>query len=397
MSMDDRTTPRSRGQAQIILAVSPADGLVAVPVGEQYPWANTALQLTPGFERCPDGTYALRDVDTAAPILRALADTARRHRVHLFGGSRTYLGDYAAALANCLPGQWTVKVEVYSHPVWQEDLVPLLWDAGELIDCVEHIRIPYAAQLANGAGIELLLAERPGSTDEYLLGSFASATFDDNYADPHAPASIVLPSDTAHAAGLVTGTFLPAYEQAVHERLLAAVEAAHGRLEELHATWTAIQHSGRYGDGTHLDPATLGHTRQQYLEESSVEWRRLRPHAAALLSRVRPVAGAEDSASLDRLHQLLHPDVAEPPWPAAPSSPPALQPCSPAALQPSTAQPRSSAGGGPTPRPYCARHTPLAPSALLPRSGPRFPLPAQPRPPSPVIGSGERPAADDLP
>ncbi|WP_159048177.1 hypothetical protein [Streptomyces sp. XY511] len=118
MSMDDRTTPRSRGQAQIILAVSPADGLVAVPVGEQYPWANTALQLTPGFERRPDGTYALRDVDTAAPILRALADTARRHRVHLFGGPRTYLGDYAAALADGLPRQWTVKVEVYSHPVW---------------------------------------------------------------------------------------------------------------------------------------------------------------------------------------------------------------------------------------------------------------------------------------
>ncbi|MFB6509043.1 hypothetical protein [Streptomyces virginiae] len=167
-----------------------------------------------------------------------------------------------------------MKVEVCAHPVWQEDLVPLL-NAGELIDCVEHIRIPYAAQLTNGAGIALLLAERPGSTDQYLLGSFA--TFDDNYADPHAPISIVLSSDAAHAASLATGTFLPAYKQAVHERLLAAFEAAHGRLEELHATWTAIQYSGCYSDGTRLDPATLGHTQQQYLEESSVEWRRLRP------------------------------------------------------------------------------------------------------------------------
>lgn len=324
--MDDRTTLRSRGLAQIILAVSPADGVVAVPVGEQYSWANTALQLTPGFERRPDGTYALRDVDTAAPILRALADTARRHRVHLFGGPRPYLGDYAAALADGLPGEWTVKVEVYAHPVWQEDLVPLLWDSGELIDSVEHIRIPYAAQLTNGTGIGLLLVERPGSADEYLLGAFASVTFDDNYADPHAPSSVVLPSDAAHAADLVTGTFLPAYEQAVHERLLAAVEAAHGRLEELHATWTAIQNSGRYGDGTLLDPATLGHTEQQYLEESSVEWRRLRPHAAQLLSRVLPVAGAEDFGALDRLHQLLHPDAAVSTWPAAPSSPAALPP-----------------------------------------------------------------------
>ncbi|MFJ9789408.1 hypothetical protein [Streptomyces globosus] len=325
MSMDDRTTPRSRGLAQIILALSPADGLVAVPLGEQYRWAHTALQLTPGFERRPDGTYALRNVDTAEPILRALADTARRHRVLLFGGARPYLGDYATALTNGLPGTWTVKIEVYAHPVWQEDLVPLLWDAGELIDSVVHSRISYAAQLTNGAGTELLLVERPGSADEYLLGAFASGTFDDNYAEPHAPSSVVLPSDAAHAAGLVTGAFLPAYEQAVHERLLTAVEAAHGRLEELLAEWTAIQQSGRYSNGSRLDPATLGHTEQQYLEESSVEWRRLRPHAAELLSRVHPVAGAEDSASLGRLHQLLHPDAAAS-WPAPPSSPADLPP-----------------------------------------------------------------------
>ncbi|MCX4529238.1 hypothetical protein OG982_26690 [Streptomyces sp. NBC_01551] len=326
MSMNDHTAPRSRGLAQIILALSPADGLVAVPVGEQYRWADTALRLTPGFERRPDCTYALHDVDTAKPNLLALAENARRHRVHLFGGARPYLGDYAAALADGLPGSWTVKVEIYAHPVWQEDLVPLLWDAGELIDSVEHIRIPYAAQLTNGTGTELLLAERPGSAHEYLLGAFASATFDDNYADPHAPSSVVLPPDAAHAAGLVTGTFLPAYEQAVHERLLVAVEAAHGRLEELHTAWTAIQQSGRYNDGTLLDPATLGHIEQQYLDETSVEWRRLSPHAAELLARVRSAAGGEDSASLDRLHQLLHPAAAVSMWPAPPSSPAALPP-----------------------------------------------------------------------
>nr|WSW42368.1 hypothetical protein OG296_04035 [Streptomyces sp. NBC_01001]WSW63190.1 hypothetical protein OG513_34050 [Streptomyces sp. NBC_00998] len=324
--MDDRTTPRPRGLAQIILALSPADGLVAVPVGEQYGWADTALRLTPGFERRPDCTYALHDVDTAKPNLLALAENARRHRVLLFGGPRPYLGDYATALADGLPGTWTVKVEIYAHPVWQEDLVPLLWDAGELIDAVEHSRIPYAANLTNSAGIELLLVERPGSAHEYLLGCFASTPFDDNYADPHAPSSIVLPSDAAHAAGLVTGTFLPSYEQAVHERLLATVEAAHGRLEELLAEWTAIKQSGLYSDGTRLAPATLGHTEQQYLEETSVEWRRVRPHAAELLTRVRPMAGGEDSAALDRLHQLLRPDAAVSTWPAATSSPAALPP-----------------------------------------------------------------------
>ncbi|MFD6874274.1 MULTISPECIES: hypothetical protein [unclassified Streptomyces] len=136
----------------------------------------------------------------------------------------------------------------------------------------------------------------------------------------------MLPSEAAHAAGPVAGTFLPAYELAVHDRLLAAVEAAHGRLEELHATWTAIQRSGRYSDGIRLDPATLGHTEQQYLEGGSVEWSRLRPHAADLLSPMRPVAGAENSASLDRLHQLLHPDAESSTWPAPASSPAALPP-----------------------------------------------------------------------
>ncbi|MFD6874275.1 MULTISPECIES: hypothetical protein [unclassified Streptomyces] len=129
-------------------------------------WANTALQLTPGFERRPDGTYALREVDTAAPTLRALADTPRRLRVRLLGGPHPYFGDYATAPADGLPGTWTVGVGVYAYPLWQEDLVPLLWDAGELIDSMEHVRIPYAAQLTNGAGTELLLVEQPGSAHE---------------------------------------------------------------------------------------------------------------------------------------------------------------------------------------------------------------------------------------
>ncbi|MFG2294654.1 hypothetical protein [Streptomyces sp. NPDC048603] len=325
--MDDRTKSPSKGLAQIILALSPADGLVVVPLGEQYRWANTALQLTPGFKQRPDGTYALRDVDTAAPILLALADTARRHRVHLFGGPRPYLGDYAAALANGVPGEWTVKVEVYAHPVWQEDLVPLLWDAGELIASVEHARIPYGAELTSSAGIELLLVERPGSAHEYLLGSFASTPFDDNYADPHAPRAVVLPSDTARAASLVTGTFLPAYEQAVHERLLAAVEAGQARLEELHGTWAVIDASGRYTDGTPLDQPTLSHIADQYLVESAREFRHLRPHAAQLLNRIDAVTGMppEDAAALARLRKLLPIAAPQAMWPAPlAASPPRL-------------------------------------------------------------------------
>ncbi|GGP98926.1 hypothetical protein GCM10010215_25800 [Streptomyces virginiae] len=259
--MDDRTTPRSRGQAQIILAVSPADGLVAVPVGEQYPWANTTLQLTPGFERRPDGTYALRDVDTAAPILRALADTARRHRVHLFGGPRTYLGDYAAALADDLPEQCEGR----------------------------GLRTPGVAGRPRPPPVGRGRTHR-------LRGCW--------------------PPSKRHTEGSRNST-----RRGQRSSTPAATATA--------PAWTRPRwriRTRRTRCWRSSAPSRLGHTQQQYLEESSVEWRRLRPHAAALLSRVRPVAGAEDSASLDRLHQLLHPDVAEPSWPAAPSSPPALQP-----------------------------------------------------------------------
>ncbi|MET9430007.1 hypothetical protein [Streptomyces sp. NPDC003036] len=84
--------------------------------------------------------------------------------------------------------------------------------------------------------------------------------------------------------------FLPAYERALHERLLAAVEAGHARLEEIRAS-----------GGSDLA--------RHYAEESTTIFRRLRPHAAELLARTRSavVAGPEDSVVLDRLHGLLNP------------------------------------------------------------------------------------------
>ncbi|MFD5747452.1 hypothetical protein [Streptomyces sp. NPDC127033] len=39
---------------------------------------------------------------------------------------RRYLGDIADHIAEQLPGTWMASVTVYSHPVWQEDLVAWL-------------------------------------------------------------------------------------------------------------------------------------------------------------------------------------------------------------------------------------------------------------------------------
>ncbi|MFD9793337.1 hypothetical protein ACFWXK_20585 [Streptomyces sp. NPDC059070] len=277
---------------------------MALAVGERYPWANTVLRTTAGFERIAAGIYALPDLSTVQQVLPALAHAAARHRTTLLPHARPYLGDYASAVAARLPGTWTATIEVYAHPVWQEDLVPVLWDSGELARTVQQSRIPYAALLSNDAGTSLLLTEHPRSTRQYLLGAFASDGFDDNSDDPHAPAAVALPGDAAQAAAVVAGQFLPAYERAVHQRLLATVEKAHARLDELHAAWLAMDTSGRASDGTPAHPALLAELTHQYLAESAREFRLLRPFATQLLNRLHTAESA-DAVALDRLRGLL--------------------------------------------------------------------------------------------
>ncbi|MFE0772187.1 hypothetical protein [Streptomyces sp. NPDC058861] len=315
MSVNNRQRPKP--EAQIILYASPAVGLVAVFGGEQHRWAEIALRVTGGFEQREDGTYALRDPESIPQALPVLVDTAERYRATLTVSSRPYLGDYASDLAARLPGAWTTRVEIYSHPVRQGNWVPFLWNSGDLAEAMQHHRVPYAAVLDNGVGTELLLIEHPGSATKFLLGAASCTGFDDNYANAHAPAAVILPDDPRRAAARVEQHFLPAYERALHQRLLATVEDGQARLAELDETWAAIDLSGRDSDGTPLDHFGLTARAEQYRTELIAEVRRLSPHAARLLDRVRPAAaGTTQAAALDRLHQLLHPARPDPPWPA---------------------------------------------------------------------------------
>ncbi|MFJ4338620.1 hypothetical protein [Streptomyces sp. NPDC088915] len=286
MSMTDTALPQARPDAEIILSVSATEGLVAIPVGEKYSYGHTALRSTRAFEKQKAGVHVLRDLSTMRDMMPSLAQAAKLYRVALTTSSRPYLGDYAQKLARCLPGTWTTTVEVYAHPVWQEDWLPLLWDSGQLTEAMEHCRVPYGAVLTSSAGAELLLIEQPGTPDRYLLGACASSTFDDNYDNPFAPPAIGLPKYPRLAAAQVTTSFLPRYEHAVHKRLLAAVESGHGRLEDLRRS---------AGDG--------------HAESSKAVLRQLRPHAAHLLDRIwwATTPDRADAEALDRLHALLRP------------------------------------------------------------------------------------------
>ncbi|WP_405959845.1 hypothetical protein OG235_07675 [Streptomyces sp. NBC_00024] len=117
--------------AEIRLAYSRAAGLVAIAHGEQYRWANTALEQA-GFTKRDDGSYSTPGPDVRAAAAKLLP-LAQRHHATVGVSPRPFLGDIADRIAARLPGTWTAQVEIYAHPVWQGDLLPWLWDGGELV------------------------------------------------------------------------------------------------------------------------------------------------------------------------------------------------------------------------------------------------------------------------
>ncbi|GAU70748.1 hypothetical protein SSP35_22_00510 [Streptomyces sp. NBRC 110611] len=299
------TTP-----AQITLSFSRSAGLVAIAHGEQYLWAQTALTHT-GFLRRDDGTYAvaLDDVRLRHGLAASLVRSAHQHQAAVTTSHRPYIGDVADAIAAYLPGAWNTTVEVYSHPLWQEDLVPLLWDAGELTHAIQHERVPYAAVLKDGAGTELLLVERPGHQSDYLVGAFASEAFDDNFADPHSPISIAITAAPQQAARAINDRFLPAYHRALHARRVEAISSALERIDEEHATLEAMRDSGRYSDGVPLTaPAEqLAVFEDQFADRAWLAFVDVLTHAPSVLEQCsRSTAlSTEDEAVLAELHEVL--------------------------------------------------------------------------------------------
>ncbi|MFJ6017267.1 hypothetical protein [Streptomyces sp. NPDC092952] len=293
-------------EAQIVLSQSRESGIVAIASGEQYPWAHTALAKS-GFRRDDDGVWHLPP-DGTQTTMADLVQCAKRHHTRVRTSSRRFIGDAARDLARLLPGEWHASVEIYSHPAWQEDLVPWIWDSGELGRALQSERIPYTATLTDTVhGTALLFVERPGHQPGYLVGAFSPQGLEEGYGDPHAPHSIVLPSFPGLAAQLLTDQFLPAYDQAVHARRAAAIAGALGDIRSEHATWQAVDASGRYGDATPVSAADFGAATELFLDHA---WRRFRTvidHAPTLLGRCRPESSPwpDDATALSRLADAM--------------------------------------------------------------------------------------------
>ncbi|MFJ4688879.1 hypothetical protein [Streptomyces sp. NPDC088789] len=280
--------------AQITLSMSGDREITAIATGEQYQWAHTALTAAGWTEtKSTVHTRLFADRASAERAVSALVRFARRHRATVAMSSRPFLGDIADTIAHRLPGPWIPTVEVYSHPVWRGDLVPWVWDSGELAEAVQDGNVPCAATLANTAtGIELLLIERPGHPSGYVIGAFASDGFTDNHEDPHAPASIVLPQNPHQAADAITKHYLPAYHHALHARRTAVVADALGRIRDEH---TEFQR---------LNPSSPEHER--FADVTWYEFLTIVKHAPPLVQHCRGSRlTAQDATTFTRLNAAL--------------------------------------------------------------------------------------------
>ncbi|MGX1134887.1 hypothetical protein RKD49_007077 [Streptomyces glaucescens] len=295
--------------AQITLAYSRNVGVVALATGEQYKSAEDVLSHA-GFRRGESGVYRLAHTDEAAArgTLADLAERAKARGIQMTASSRRFIGDTAQDIARCLPGPWGTQVEVYSHPVWQEDLVPYLWDCGELARVVRTDRIPYAATLTDPiSGTTLLLVERPGHQLSYLVGAFAPEPFGEGFDDPHAPRSVTVPPFPGRAAQVITQRYLPAYDRAVQERRIAHVAEALDLIQSEWGSWSELRAATQPDGAVRVDPPVLTTAADEFLDNAWREFLTVLDHAPALLDQCRPATSAwpQDAEVLDQLAVAL--------------------------------------------------------------------------------------------
>ncbi|MET8683691.1 hypothetical protein ABZV77_05700 [Streptomyces sp. NPDC004732] len=293
---------------EIILSTSRPLGLVGIASGENYEQANQALEAA-GFSRLSNGAYtaSLADDQAARRTASTLVAHAHENGATIVTSPRRYLGDIGTDIAARLPGTWSAQLEIYSLPLWQEDLWYGLWEAGEIYRALEVHRVPYASVLKDGKGTELLLVERPGHSSGYLLGALTDHEKEDVRDDPTTPPSMVLPAEPDQAASAITHTFLPAYQRALHHRDLNTVLSALERIREEHQSFQLIKSSGRYTAGVPLSSRLIDSMERAFADHAWISYRVVLEHAPELLARCQPATTPwpEDAAALIRLRAAL--------------------------------------------------------------------------------------------
>ncbi|MEU7117949.1 hypothetical protein [Streptomyces zaomyceticus] len=123
-------------------------------------------------------------------------------------------------MADDLPGAWEGTIERFPQKSNQDGLTSWLWNTGPLLATMTNYRVPCAAILRDGAGTELLLAQRPWD-GQYLAGALLPSP---DHLNVTAPAPRCVAARTiAGLAAKIGASLLPEYEHAV---LLSRLEEA---------------------------------------------------------------------------------------------------------------------------------------------------------------------------
>ncbi|KMS74105.1 hypothetical protein ACM01_15925 [Streptomyces viridochromogenes] len=207
--------------AEITLHLAAGNTIVALASGERHRWATTALELA-GFTRRQGDAHRL-SLDDRAQAREALTlyQTARDCQAKVTTSERPYLGDIAHVIAERLPGQWDVSIEHYPDGIIPAQLLGWVWEASPVMSALSKYRTSGAAILRDGAGTELLLAERPWD-GRYVVAALLPSP-DHLHVTGAGPRTVV--ATHAHAAAAdVRSLLLPEFEQLVHLARLREVQ-----------------------------------------------------------------------------------------------------------------------------------------------------------------------------
>lgn len=160
----------------------------------------------------------LIDADRARQALAALGETARSCQSKVTAADQYYLGDFARDVSEHLPGPWTLRIENYSLPMWQDDLTAGLWATGPILHELQHNRVSTAAILQSEAGAELAIIYNYRHR-VYHVGMLAPRNmYLDETVTP--PPSITVHPVPVPAARKITSSLLADYHRAVFEMQL---------------------------------------------------------------------------------------------------------------------------------------------------------------------------------
>jgi hypothetical protein len=126
------------------------------------------------------------------------------------------LASYADVLAGELPGTWTSS---YLPPDAKDDLAELadrIWDLDLVAALLAEHPLQEAAVLSRPDGAQLVLVDRPGDRDGFLLASVAPRALpDEAYRAVPEPNGIALADDPFLGAEQIAGDLLPRYDRAL--------------------------------------------------------------------------------------------------------------------------------------------------------------------------------------